>query len=97
MYVAPDSHQHTALNLLIKLQSAITNGNPELLSCLPHVNATLKKLLYTCNAASTLQSTNVDTSFEDKENFAPGKKMELQPRFTATASTPGRKRGKNTL
>ena len=35
-------------------------------------------------------------SFDDKENFAPGKKMDLQPRFTATSNTPGHKR-KNIL
>jgi len=38
---------------------------------------TLKKLVYTCDAASKMDTTGIITSFEDKENFAPGKKMEL--------------------
>ena len=57
----------------------------------------MKKLLYTCNAANTVESTNKDTSFEDKESFATSKQMELQPQFTTTTSTLGRKQGKSTL
>ena len=64
LYIAPDSYLQTTQTLLIKLQGVITNGNPGLLSYLPHINATLKKLLYTCNATCTVESTNMDNSFE---------------------------------
>ena len=64
LYIAPDSYLQTTQTLLIKLQGVITNGNPGLLSCLPHINATLKKLLYTCNVTCTVESTNMDNSFE---------------------------------
>ena len=74
----------------------ISNGNPGLHSCLPHINATLENLLLTCSAACTVQTSASDLSFSNKEQVAPGKRMELQPRFSATVSTPGRKR-KNTL
>ena len=93
-----DDHLQTANNLLVKLQAIIANGNSGLQQCLPHVNATLKKLAYTCDAACKMDTTVCSEldSFDDKENFAPGKKMDLQPRFTATSNTPGRKR-KNVL
>ena len=75
----------------------INSGNSGMQHCLPHVNATLKKLVYTCDAASKIKITGAVTSFEDKEYFAPGKKMDLQPRFTATSNTPGRKKRKKVL
>ena len=37
LYIAPDSHLQTTQTLLIKLQGVITNGNPGLFSCLPHI------------------------------------------------------------
>ena len=88
-------HLQTAQKLLVKLQAMITNDNSGLLSCLPHINATLMKLIYTCDGASKMET--VTTSFEVKENIAPGKKMDLQPRFSATTNTPGRKQRKNML
>ena len=95
IFTACEHHLQTAQKLLVKLQAMITNGNSGLLSCLPHINATLMKLIYTCDGASKMEA--VTTSFEIKENIAPGKKMDLQPRFTATANTPGRKQRKNML
>ena len=89
IFTACEHHLQTAQKLLVKLQAMITNGNSGLLSCLPHINATLMKLVYTCDGASKMET--VTTSFEVKENIAPGKKMDLQPRFTATTNTPGRK------
>ena len=87
----------TARSLLTKLQNVISNDNPGLHSCLPHINASLEKLILTCDAAcSVVQSSANDLSFSNKEEIAPGKKMELQPRFSATVNTPGRKR-KNIL
>ena len=75
----------------------ISSGNSGLQHCLPHVNAILKKLVYTCDAASKMDTTGTITSFEDKDNFAPGKKMDLQPRYAATSNTAGRKKRKNVL
>ena len=95
IFTACENHLRTAQNLLVKLQAMITNGNSGLLSCLPHINATLTKLIYTCDGASKMET--VTTSFKNKENIAPGKKMDLQPRFTATPNTPGRKQRKNML
>ncbi|XP_065910037.1 uncharacterized protein [Dysidea avara] len=92
-----EHHLQTAQNLLVQLQAMIGSGNSGLQHCLPHVNATLKKLVYTCDAASKMDTTGTITSFEDKEIFAPGKKMDLQPRFTATSNTPGHKKRKNVL
>ena len=92
-----ESHLQTTLTLLTKLQNVISDGNIGLQSCLPDINATLKKLLLTCNAACTVQASTDNVSFNNKQHIAPGKKMELQPRFSATVSTPGRKRQKNTL
>ncbi|XP_065902962.1 uncharacterized protein [Dysidea avara] len=92
-----EHHLQIAQNLLVQLQAMISSGDSGLQHCLPHVNATLKKLVYTCDAASKMDTTGTITSFEDKENFAPGKKMDLQPRFTATSNTPGRKKRKNVL
>ena len=95
--IACEHHLQTAQNLLVQLQAMIGSGNSGLQHCLPHVNATLKKLVYTCDAASKMDTTGTITSFEDKEIFAPGKKMDLQPRFTATSNTPGHKKRKNVL
>ena len=95
--IACEHHLQTAQNVLVQLQAMISSGNSGLQHCLPHVNATLKKLVYTCDAASKMDTTGTITSFEDKENFSPGKKMDLQPRFTVTSNTPGRKKRKNVL
>ena len=93
--IACEHHLQTAQNLLAQLQALISSGNSGLQHCLPHVNVTLKKLVYTCDAASKMDTTGTITSFEDKENFAPGKKMDLQPRFTATSNTPGHTQSKS--
>ena len=95
IFTACEHYLQTAQKLLVKLQAMITDGNSGLLSCLPHINATLMKLVYTCDGASKMET--MTTSFEVKENVAPGKKMELQPRFTATTNTPERKQRKNIL
>jgi len=95
---ACDHHLQTAQNLLVKLHAMISSGNSGLQQCLPHVNATLKKIVYTCDAASKMDTTTTTvTSYEDKENFAPGKKIDLQPRFTTTSNAPGWKKRKNVL
>ena len=96
IFIACEHHLQTAQKLLVKLQALITSGNSGFLSCLPHINATLTKLIYTCDGASKMEATTAP-SFEDKENFAPGKKMDLQPRFTTTSTTPGCKQRKNML
>ena len=80
---------------MAKLQNVLSNDNPGLHGCLPHINATLKKLLFTCNGPCIIKS-GVNMSFSNKEQIASGKKMELQLRFTSTAKAPGQKR-KNTL
>ena len=65
----------TACSLLTKLQNVISNDNPGLHSCLPHINASLEKLILTCDAAcSVVQSSANDLSFSNKEEIAPGKK-----------------------
>ena len=95
IFTACEHYLQTAQKLLVKLQAMITDGNSGLLSCLPHINATLMKLIYTCDGASKMET--MTTSFEVKENVAFGKKMDLQPQFTATTNTPGRKQRKNIL
>ena len=95
IFLASDAHWQEAQSLMAKLQHVLSNDNPGLHGCLPHINATLKKLILTCNAACIIKS-GVNVSLSNKEQIAPGKKMELQLRFTSTAKTPGRKK-KNTL
>ena len=68
----------------------ITSGNSGLSNCLPHINATLTKLIYTCDGSGKMEATAAP-SFEDKENFAPGKIIDLQPQFTATSECKRRK------
>lgn len=96
--LATDAHRQIAQSLLTKLQQVLSDDNPGLHGCLPHINATLNKLLLTCNAACIIQSSvsSANASFSNKEQIAPGKKMELQLTFSSTVNTPGRKR-KNTL
>jgi len=99
IYLAPDTHRQIAQSLVIKLQQVLSSDNTGLHGCLPHVNATLKKLLLTCNAACMVQSSSsssVNMSFDKAQQIALGKKMELQSRFTSTVKKTGRKR-KNTL
>ena len=76
IFTGCEHYLQTAEKLLVKLQAMITDGNSGLLSCLPHINATLMKLVYTCDGASKMET--MTTSFEVKENVAPGKKMDLQ-------------------
>ena len=96
IFIACKHHPQTAQKLLVKLQTMITSGNSELLNCLPHINAPLTKLIYTCDGVRKMETTTAP-SFEDKEKFAPGKKMNLQPRFITTSTIPGRKQRKNML
>ena len=92
-----ESHLQTALTLLIKLQNVTNDGNPGLCSYFPHINATLKKLLLTCNAACTVQVSTDNVSFNNKQHITLGKKMELQPWFSVTVNTPRHKTQKNNL
>ena len=60
-----ESHLQTALTLLTKLQNVTSDRNPGLCSCFPHINATLNKLLLTCNAACTVQVSTDNVSFNN--------------------------------
>ena len=82
--------------LLTKLQKTITEGNTDLNSVIPHVNSLLRSAVSACDAAIELKE-NSSLPFLNKESVAAGKKMELQPRFTATSKGPGRKNKKPTL
>lgn len=83
-------------SLLNKLQATLTDENYALNSVLPHVNSLLRSAASAFEAAIELKE-NSTLPFLNKETVAAGKKMELQPRFTATTSGPGRKNKKNTL
>ena len=70
IFLASDAHWQEAQSLMAKLQHVLSNDNP---GCLPHINATLKKLILTCNAACIIKS-GVNVSLSNKEQITPGKK-----------------------
>jgi len=74
--LASDTHCQIAQFLVIKLQQLLSSDNTGLYGCLPHVNATLKKLLLTCNAACVVQSScssSVNVSFDKAQQLHLGK------------------------
>lgn len=87
----------TTHSLLNKLQGVFAEDNEALHQSLPHINSLLRSAVSACDAALKLQTQNETLPpFMNKENVAAGKKMELQPRFSATTAGPGRKK-KSTL
>ena len=73
-----------------ELQSLVTLENTSVHPQLKHINALLFNAISACKAVNKLSEQH--TSFEQKDNFAPGKKLEHQWRFHSTKSVSGRKR-----
>ena len=97
MYTGVKVQLQTTHSLLNKLQGFLTEDSEALHESLPHINSLLRNAVSSCEAALQIQTQDEETQpFMNKENVAAGKKMELQPRFSATSAGPGRKK-KSTL
>ena len=90
-----DSQLRSAKALLVELNKELCDNHELSTPYLSHVNAHLQNAVLACRGAAG--EIEEPPAFFNKAFVAPGKKSELQWRFSKSAGTPGQKRKGNTL